>query len=156
MDFSDKDEKHSVPSDNATEVRSAGIHDVNEGEMVTAGSQHLHRKLRGKEVQLFAVGGAIGTCMDSARNAVGIYLLADCPYTALFVQMGAVLPKGGPAGLFLGFLAYGSIILAVNECFGEPSSRTPTWNARGLNMYSGNGDLPPHSVTLRPARWLLG
>lgn len=29
---------------------------------VTAGSQALHRKLRGKEVQLFAIGGAIGTC----------------------------------------------------------------------------------------------
>jgi amino acid transporter len=29
---------------------------------ITAGSQALHRKLRGKEVQLFAIGGAIGTC----------------------------------------------------------------------------------------------
>lgn len=29
---------------------------------ITAGSQHLHRKLRGKEVQLFAIGGAIVTC----------------------------------------------------------------------------------------------
>lgn len=38
---------------------------------------------------------------------------------ALFVQMGAVLPKGGPAGLLLGFAAYGTIILAVNQCFGE-------------------------------------
>lgn len=28
---------------------------------ITAGSQ-LHRKLRGREVQLFAIGGAIGTC----------------------------------------------------------------------------------------------
>ncbi|OOF98431.1 hypothetical protein ASPCADRAFT_164989 [Aspergillus carbonarius ITEM 5010] len=67
--------------------------------MIASGSQHLHRKLRGKEVQLFAVGGAIGT--------------------SLFVQMGAVLPKAGPAGLFLGFVAYGTIILAVNQCFAE-------------------------------------
>lgn len=37
---------------------------------------------------------------------------------ALYVQMGASLPKGGPAGLFLGFVAYGTIILAVNQCFG--------------------------------------
>lgn len=29
---------------------------------VLSGSQKLHRKLRGREVQLFAVGGAIGTC----------------------------------------------------------------------------------------------
>jgi amino acid transporter len=33
--------------------------------------------------------------------------------------MGAALPKGGPAGLFLGFVTYGSIVLAVNQCFGE-------------------------------------
>ena len=32
--------------------------------------------------------------------------------------MGATLPKGGPAGLFLGFVAYGSIIYSVNQCFG--------------------------------------
>lgn len=39
--------------------------DVTEGEIVvvTSGSQSLHRVLRGKEVQLFAIGGAIGTCM---------------------------------------------------------------------------------------------
>lgn len=28
----------------------------------TSGSQALRRTLRGKEVQLFAIGGAIGTC----------------------------------------------------------------------------------------------
>ncbi|KAE8153105.1 amino acid permease/ SLC12A domain-containing protein [Aspergillus avenaceus] len=72
---------------------------VDEDQLVSAGSQHLHRKLRGREVQLFAVGGAIGT--------------------SLFVQMGAVLPKAGPAGLFIGFMAYGTIIMAVNECFAE-------------------------------------
>ena len=39
--------------------------DVAQGSVVdvTAGSQHLHRSLRGKEVQLFAIGGAIGTCL---------------------------------------------------------------------------------------------
>lgn len=29
---------------------------------INSGSQALHRNLRGKEVQLFAIGGAIGTC----------------------------------------------------------------------------------------------
>lgn len=33
--------------------------------------------------------------------------------------MGASLPKGGPAGLFLGFILYGTIVLAVNQCFGK-------------------------------------
>lgn len=31
-------------------------------ELISAGSQQLHRKLGGKEIQLFAIGGAIGTC----------------------------------------------------------------------------------------------
>ncbi|CZT25817.1 related to amino acid transporters [Ramularia collo-cygni] len=59
----------------------------------------LHRRLRSKEVQLFAIGGAIGT--------------------GLFVQMGSALPKGGPAGLFLGFVIWGAVMLCVNECFAE-------------------------------------
>ncbi|KAL3459371.1 amino acid permease/ SLC12A domain-containing protein [Aspergillus heterothallicus] len=75
------------------------------GELISAGSQHLHRKLGGKEIQLFAVGGAIGT--------------------SLYVQMGASLPKGGPAGLFLGFVLYGTIVLAVNQCFAEMVTYLP-------------------------------
>lgn len=35
---------------------------------VATGSQALHRKLRGKEVQLFAIGGAIGTCTFNVRQ----------------------------------------------------------------------------------------
>ncbi|KAL1860907.1 hypothetical protein Plec18167_003812 [Paecilomyces lecythidis] len=74
-------------------------------ELISAGSEHLHRRLGGKEIQLLAVGGAIGT--------------------SLFVQMGATLPKGGPAGLFLGFVIYGTIIFAVNQCFAEMVTYLP-------------------------------
>ena len=31
--------------------------------LISAGSQDLHRRVGGKEIQLIAVGGAIGTCM---------------------------------------------------------------------------------------------
>lgn len=31
-------------------------------ELISAGSENLQRKLGGKEIQLLAVGGAIGTC----------------------------------------------------------------------------------------------
>ncbi|KAH9909914.1 putative general amino acid permease [Xylariomycetidae sp. FL2044] len=72
---------------------------------VKPGSQALHRKLRGPEVQLFAIGGAIGT--------------------SLYVQMGSALPKGGPAGLFLGFLVWGGVMLCVNECFAEMVTWAP-------------------------------
>ncbi|PLB46228.1 hypothetical protein P170DRAFT_467331 [Aspergillus steynii IBT 23096] len=83
-------------SDNATPVPSE---ERDQSDLISAGSQDLHRRLRGREVQLFAVGGAIGT--------------------SLFVQMAAVLPKAGPAGLFLGFVAYATIALSVNQCFAE-------------------------------------
>jgi len=43
-------------SNNADDIRDGVAIDI------TAGSQALHRALRGKEVQLFAIGGAIGTC----------------------------------------------------------------------------------------------
>jgi amino acid permease len=39
-------------------------------ELISAGSQDLHRKLGGKEIQLFAVGGAIGTCMEFVRHSM--------------------------------------------------------------------------------------
>lgn len=39
--------------------------------------------------------------------------------------MGASLPKGGPAGLFLGFVVYGTVMLAVNQCFAEMITYVP-------------------------------
>ncbi|KAF2704878.1 general amino acid permease [Pleomassaria siparia CBS 279.74] len=89
------------------EAQSTSESDDAVGETVdiTAGAQHLHRKLRGKEVQMFAIGGAIGT--------------------SLFVQMGSALPKGGPAGLFIAFLVWGSIMWSVNECFAEMVTYLP-------------------------------
>lgn len=39
--------------------------------------------------------------------------------------MGASLPVGGPAGLFLGFVAYGTIVMAVNQCFAEMITYLP-------------------------------
>lgn len=84
----------------ATDVDSDTRTLADKAEMLeTAGSDHLHRKLTGTQVQLFAIGGAIGT--------------------SLFVQMGSVLPKSGPAGLFIGFALWSTVIWAVNECFAE-------------------------------------
>ncbi|KAJ5983045.1 general amino acid permease (agp2) [Penicillium waksmanii] len=102
---------HAHPPNYSAKDGGSGIDTKNDdetalpGELISAGSQHLHRRLGGKEVQLLAVGGAIGT--------------------SLFVQMGASLPKGGPAGLFLGFVAYGTIVLSVNQCFAEMVTYLP-------------------------------
>ncbi|KAK8002043.1 hypothetical protein PG991_014265 [Apiospora marii] len=99
------------PADADNSKQSSGLSrgdgsDVAEGVAVdfTAGSQALHRKLRAREVQMFAIGGAIGT--------------------SLFVQMGSALPKGGPAGLFIAFAIWGRV-WSVNECFAEMVSYLP-------------------------------
>lgn len=62
MEASSQDEKTAVKA--TADLTSGSNADVTEGtsENLAAGSQALHRKLRGKEVQLFAIGGAIGTC----------------------------------------------------------------------------------------------
>ncbi|OKL56905.1 hypothetical protein UA08_07858 [Talaromyces atroroseus] len=92
---SDKDNRN----DNSDDAGMGSVSDV------TSGSQALHRKLGGKEVQLFAIGGAIGT--------------------SLYVQMAEALPDGGPAGLFIAFLIWGSVMWAVNECFAEMVTYLP-------------------------------
>ncbi|KXJ87270.1 amino acid permease [Microdochium bolleyi] len=96
-----------MDSPTVSEAKASDGADIDVGQSVatSAGSQALHRKLRGKEVQLFAIGGAIGT--------------------SLYVQMGSALPKGGPAGLFLGFVIWGSVMWAVNECFAEMVTYLP-------------------------------
>lgn len=59
-------EKENVPPAPASSPAEDGADDITHGwsteTSVASGSQALHRKLRGKEVQLFAIGGAIGTC----------------------------------------------------------------------------------------------
>lgn len=84
------------------------------------GHQDLHRRLGAKEIQLLAIGGAIGTCRhcNTILFSKEMYINTRLSFLALFVQMGATLPKGGPAGLFLGFLIYGTVMLCVNQCFG--------------------------------------
>lgn len=107
------------PANIQPEAESSNGVDIRDGESVgiSAGSQHLHRKLRGKEVQLFAIGGAIGTCMHPFPTSG---LLNVLTILALFMQMAYSLPSGGPAGLFIGFVIYGTVMVAVNECFGKP------------------------------------
>lgn len=58
----------------------------------TAGSQALHRKLLANEVQMFAIGGAIGTCKFIMNSLAP---LADkIPSQSLICTNGSALPKG--------------------------------------------------------------
>ncbi|KAL4251425.1 Amino Acid-Polyamine-Organocation Superfamily YAT [Pleurotus pulmonarius] len=65
----------------------------------TSTSDKTHRNLQNRHIQLIGIGGAIGT--------------------ALFVQIGSALTKGGPGSLFLAFTFYCTIVMAVNNCLSE-------------------------------------
>ncbi|KAK4948127.1 hypothetical protein LTR10_013181 [Elasticomyces elasticus] len=79
--------------------------DVGEAQEIASGAAHLKRKLGGKEVQLFAIGGAIGT--------------------SVFLTMGTYLPHGGPAGLFIAYTLWCMNVWGVNECFAEMTCYAP-------------------------------
>lgn len=57
------------------------------------------RRLKNRHIQLIGIGGTVGT--------------------ALFVQIGSALAKGGPGSLFLAFSIWSTFILAINNCLAE-------------------------------------
>ncbi|KAL4921998.1 amino acid permease/ SLC12A domain-containing protein [Aspergillus aurantiobrunneus] len=64
----------------------------------THGGQ-LQRRFNYRQVQIMAMGGSIGT--------------------ALFINIGGGLAKGGPLGLLLGFTIYALIVSCVNNCIAD-------------------------------------
>lgn len=60
---------------------------------------HLQRRLNYRQVQIMAMGGSIGT--------------------ALFINIGGGLAKGGPLSLLLGFAIYALILSCINNCIAE-------------------------------------
>ncbi|KAK1231997.1 general amino acid permease agp2 [Marasmius sp. AFHP31] len=69
------------------------------GDSTSELNDNTKRKLKSRHIQLIGIGGTIGT--------------------ALFVQIGSALTKGGPGSLFLGFTIWCTFILAVNNCLCE-------------------------------------
>ncbi|KAI5815007.1 amino acid permease/ SLC12A domain-containing protein [Pyronema omphalodes] len=66
---------------------------------------HTHRKLKSRHVQLIGIGGTIGT--------------------ALYVQIGRALMKGGPASLFIAFTFWCAVILCINNSMSEMVTYLP-------------------------------
>ncbi|KAJ7685991.1 general amino acid permease AGP2 [Mycena rosella] len=58
-----------------------------------------HRRLKARHIQLFSIGGTIGT--------------------VLFVQIGSGLTIGGPGTLLLTFVLWSTVVLAINNCLSE-------------------------------------
>jgi amino acid transporter len=67
--------------------------------VVNDNADQLHRRLNNRQVQLVAVGGAIGT--------------------ALFISIGGALARGGPLSLLLAYTFYSICMGMVNNCVAE-------------------------------------
>ncbi|KJZ76426.1 hypothetical protein HIM_04155 [Hirsutella minnesotensis 3608] len=80
---------------------------LSDGESLTSGPQHdsTHRMLKSRHVQLIGIGGTIGT--------------------ALYVQIGKGVLKGGPGSLFIAFAFWCTFILSVTFCMAEMVTYLP-------------------------------
>jgi len=86
---------------NYTSDEKAPRYDVVDSEtsLVLENVDDLKRRLTGRQMQMIAIGGSIGT--------------------ALFVSIGSGLVQGGPGSLFIAFLIYCFFLAAVNNCMAE-------------------------------------
>lgn len=80
-------EKKAVPTNSATAGSITSEHHSELG--------HLNRRLGNRKIQLIAAGGSIGT--------------------ALFINIGSALAKGGPGSLLLAFTLYTMILTLANN-----------------------------------------
>lgn len=95
-------------------VRANGqVFDVETAAMATAESP-LARKLKGRHLQMIAIGGSIGT--------------------GLFVGSGKALQQGGPASLIIAFSLIGAMLFCTVQALGEMAVLLPV--AGSFSAYS--------------------
>ncbi|KAJ7430487.1 amino acid permease/ SLC12A domain-containing protein [Mycena galericulata] len=82
--------------------------------------------------------------------------------TVLFVQIGAVLPVGGPGSLFIAFILWSTVVLAINNCLSEMVTWIPISSpyvrfadrfvdealgvCSGVNLFLGIGTGVPYEI----------
>ncbi|KAI1180536.1 putative amino acid permease [Nemania sp. FL0916] len=90
-----------------------GSYDLRLATLQTAQS-HLARKLKGRHLQMIAIGGSIGT--------------------GLFVASGRALESGGPASVLLAYLIIGTMLYCTVQALGELAVSFPV--AGSFSAYS--------------------
>lgn len=85
-----------------------------EGAVQATASSPLHRHLKGRHLQMIAIGGSIGT--------------------GLFVGSGSALANGGPASLVLSFVLTGAMLYCTVHALGEMAVLFPV--AGSFSAYS--------------------
>jgi len=90
----------------------------------------LCRKLKGRHLQMIAIGGSIGKCYRLlARNAANI-----SAGTGLFVSSGGALAVGGPGALLVAFALIGAMLFCTIQALGEMAVLFPV--AGSFSAYS--------------------
>ena len=102
---------HATPK--ATVVGDGKVYDV-EGAAQATASSPLARHLKGRHLQMIAIGGSIGT--------------------GLFVGSGAALHEGGPASLVISFVLTGVMLYCTVHALGEMAVLFPV--AGSFSAYS--------------------
>lgn len=85
------------------------ILDPNAGNTLPSQEEVLHRKLKGRHMQMIAIGGSIGT--------------------GLFVGSGSALRSGGPASLVIDFIIIGAMLFFTVHALGELAVMYPVAGA---------------------------
>lgn len=73
--------------------------------IAVSSTNHLHRRLGNRQIQVFAIGGTIGS--------------------SVFVAMGSAMHKGGPASLLLAYVIYCGFAGIVCNCEAEMATFMP-------------------------------
>ena len=102
-----------VPKDDPEKVYQNG--EVPDGGELSQDTSRLNRSLKGRHLQMIAIGGAIGT--------------------GLFIGSGSALATGGPAALVLDFGIIGIMLFCVIHALGELAVMFPI---AGIFMFSSS------------------
>ena len=99
----------------STKEKSTGAEGSVDHGVVQQTATGLQRRLGNRQIQLIAAGGSIGT--------------------ALFINIGGSLAKGGPASLLIAFTLYSLILALVNNSAAEMNTYMPV--AGGFIRHAG-------------------
>ena len=109
------------------------VFDVEAANEATANSP-LARKLKGRHLQMIAIGGSIGACQGRFYSKWKTRKTDRSTGTGLFVASGKALSTGGPASLLIAYALIGVMLYCTVQALGEMAVCLPV--AGSFSAYS--------------------